>query len=333
VTVAEVAFRGWGKEGLLRQASFKRLRSDKQKEDLGMSNATAVAEAGGEVQITHPERVVFPSQGLGKGDVADYYRRMARWILPEIAGRPLSLLRCPDGVGKACFFQKHHGPGLGDAVHAVPLQQKSGREDYVYIDDARGLLQLVQMNTLELHPWGATVADTEHPDRLVFDLDPGEGVSWAQVKSGARDVRDRLQQVGLESFVRLSGGKGVHVVVPLQPKAGWDEAKAFCEAFAQAMAKEQPDRYVATMSKAKRSGVIFIDWLRNTRGATSVCSWSLRARDSAGVAVPLRWEELARISAADAFPMGKALARAQRLKSDPWQGIAQLKQTLPRMDL
>ncbi|MCU1118074.1 DNA ligase D [Stenotrophomonas muris] len=333
VTVAEVAFRGWGKEGLLRQASFKRLRSDKQKEDLGMSNATAVAEAGGEVQITHPERVVFPSQGLGKGDVADYYRRMARWILPEIAGRPLSLLRCPDGVGKACFFQKHHGPGLGDAVHAVPLQQKSGREDYVYIDDARGLLQLVQMNTLELHPWGATVADTEHPDRLVFDLDPGNGVSWAQVKSGARDVRDRLQQVGLESFVRLSGGKGLHVVVPLQPKAGWDEAKAFCEAFAQAMAKEQPDRYVATMSKAKRSGVIFIDWLRNTRGATSVCSWSLRARDSAGVAVPLRWEELARISAADAFPMGKALARAQRLKSDPWQGIAQLKQTLPRMDL
>jgi bifunctional non-homologous end joining protein LigD len=139
--------------------------------------------------------------------------------------------------------------------------------------------------------------------------------------------------VGLKSFVRLSGGKGVHVVVPLQPKAGWDEAKAFCEAFAQAMALEQPDRYVATMSKAKRNGVIFIDWLRNTRGATSVCSWSLRARDGAGVAVPLRWEELARISAADAFPMGKALARAQRLMSDPWQGIAQLKQTLPRMDL
>lgn len=333
VAVAEVAFRGWGKEGLLRQASFKRLRSDKQKEDLGMSTATADAEVGGEVQITHPERVVFPRQRLSKGDVADYYRRMARWILPEIAGRPLSLLRCPDGAGKACFFQKHHGPGLGDAVHAVPLQQKSGREDYVYIDDARGLLQLVQMNTLELHPWGATVADPEHPDRLVFDLDPGDGVSWAQVKAGARDVRDRLQRAGLESFVRLSGGKGVHVVVPLQPKANWEQAKAFCEAFAQAMAQEQPERYVATMSKAKRSGVIFIDWLRNTRGATSVCSWSLRARDSAGVAVPLRWEELARISAADAFSMGKALARAKRLKGDPWQGIARLKQTLPRMDL
>ncbi|OBU65384.1 DNA ligase D [Stenotrophomonas maltophilia] len=331
VVVAEVAFRGWGKEGLLRQASFKRLRSDKQREDLAVNAANV--DPGGEVQITHPERVVFPKRKLSKGDVADYYRRMARWILPEIAGRPLSLLRCPDGVGRPCFFQKHHGAGLGDAVHAVPLQQKRGQEDYVYIDDARGLLQLVQMNTLELHPWGATVADPEHPDRLVFDLDPGEGVSWAQVKAGARDVRDRLQEIGLQSFVRLSGGKGVHVVVPLLPTAGWDQAKAFCEAFAQAMAQQAPDRYVATMSKAKRGGVIFIDWLRNARGATSVCSWSLRARESGGVAVPLRWEELARARAADAFTLDKALARAERLKADPWQGIERLKQTLPRMDL
>jgi len=327
VVVAEIAFRGWGKEGLLRQASFKRLRSDKRRADLGVAKAVERDDAA--VAISHPERVVYPKQKLSKGDVAAYYQQMARWILPEIAGRPLSLLRCPDGVGKACFFQKHHGPGLGDGVHAVPLQQKSGREDYVYIDDARGLLQLVQMNTLELHPWGATVEDPEHPDRLVFDLDPGDGVSWAQVKSGAREVRDRLQQVGLQSFVRLSGGKGVHVVVPLQPKAGWEQAKAFCEAFAQAMALEQPDRYVATMSKAKREGVIFIDWLRNTRGATSVCSWSLRAREAAGVAVPLRWEELAKVSAADAFPMQKALARAKRLKGNPWQGIERVKQVLP----
>ncbi|SFS10951.1 ATP-dependent DNA ligase LigD phosphoesterase module /ATP-dependent DNA ligase LigD polymerase module [Stenotrophomonas maltophilia] len=329
--VAEVAFRGWGKEGLLRQASFKRLRSDKSDEDLAMPAKTTSSDDA--VAISHPERVVFAKKKIRKGDVADYYRQMARWILPGIVGRPLSLLRCPDGAGKACFFQKHHGPGLGDAVHAVPLQQKSGREDYVYIDDVRGLLQLVQMNTLELHPWGATVADPEHPDRLVFDLDPGEGVGWNEVKAGARDVRDRLQEIGLRSFVRLSGGKGVHVVVPLQPAADWEQAKAFCEAFAQAMAQQAPERYVATMSKAKRGGVIFIDWLRNTRGATSVCSWSLRARESAGVAVPLRWEELARIKAADAFPLDKALARAKRLKADPWQGIDAVKQTLPSLDL
>ncbi|MEN5425255.1 DNA ligase D [Stenotrophomonas pennii] len=333
--VAEVAFRGWGKEGLLRQASFKRLRTDKTAPDLQPDRAQpAAAPVKGKessLHITHPERVVYPKQKIRKGEVADYYRAMAPWILPEISGRPLSLLRCPQGVGKACFFQKHHGQGLGDAVRAVPLEQKSGTEDYVYIDDVEGLLQLVQMNTLELHPWGATVADPEHPDRLVFDLDPGDGVNWTQIKAAARDIRARLQETGLESFVRLSGGKGLHVVVPLQPQADWEQAKAFCESFAQALAQHAPDRYVASMSKAKRNGVIFIDWLRNARGATSVCSWSLRARESAGVAVPLRWEELGRVAAADAFPLDKALARAKRLKGDPWEGITTLEQVLPTL--
>lgn len=345
--VAEVAFRGWAKEGLLRQASFKRLREDKTAKELGAAasavpakaakatkspaKANVSAPAADGVNISHPERVVFAKARLTKGDVADYYRQMARWILPEVARRPLSLLRCPDGVDKQCFFQKHHGTRLGDAVEAIPLEQKSGREDYLYIEDAEGLLQLVQMNTLELHPWGASVDDPEHPDRLVFDLDPGEGVTWAAIKAAARDVRDRLQEIGLESFVRLSGGKGLHVVVPLKPKADWAQAKDFCESFAQAMAGHAPDRYVATMSKAKRNGVIFIDWLRNARGATSVCSWSLRARPSAGVAVPLRWEELGRVSAADAFPLPKALQRAQKLKKDPWEGIDQIKQVLPTL--
>ncbi|WWW36056.1 DNA ligase D [Stenotrophomonas rhizophila] len=348
VLVAEVAFRGWAKEGLLRQASFKRLREDKRPGDLGAAgqvlakgtgmkkattrgkaSAPAAGEAAEDVSISHPERVVFAKAKITKGAVADYYRQMARWVLTEVARRPLSVLRCPDGVDKPCFFQKHHGTGLGEAVRAIPLEQKSGREDYLYIEDVAGLLQLVQMNTLELHPWGATVDDPEHPDRLVFDLDPGDGVSWAQVKSAARDVRDRLLDTGLQSFVRLSGGKGVHVVVPLQPKADWARAKDFCDAFAQAMAEHAPDRYVATMSKAKRTGVIFIDWLRNARGATSVSSWSLRARPGAGVAVPLRWEELGRITAADAFPMAKALQRAQRLKQDPWEGIEAVKQVLP----
>ncbi|WP_217537821.1 DNA ligase D [Stenotrophomonas sp. GbtcB23] len=345
--VAEVAFRGWAKEGLLRQASFKRLREDKTAKELGAAATAVPAKAAKAtkapakakapdryadgVTISHPERVVFANARLTKGDVADYYRQMARWILPEVARRPLSLLRCPDGVDKPCFFQKHHGTGLGDAVEAIPLEQKSGREDYLYIEDTEGLLQLVQMNTLELHPWGASVDDPEHPDRLVFDLDPGEGVTWTAIKAAARDVRDRLQEIGLESFVRLSGGKGIHVVVPLTPKADWAQAKDFCESFAQAMAEHAPDRYVATMSKAKRTGVIFIDWLRNARGATSVCSWSLRARPSAGVAVPLRWEELGRITAADAFPLPKALQRAQKLKKDPWEGIDQVKQVLPAL--
>ncbi|QDI05184.1 DNA ligase D [Xanthomonas cerealis pv. cerealis] len=399
--VAEVAFRGWAKEGLLRQAAFKRLREDKPLQDLGGDRALPPAAAKGShavaaraaasakktapaargsatlakrsasngaaaksgaarrkpatakpvprasaaarkaassastdaaaaaVVLTHPERVVYPGAGISKGEVADYYRAIARWLLQEVAGRPLSLLRCPEGAGGECFFQKHNNRALGQHVQAIALKQKSGTEDYLYIDDLAGLLELVQMNTLELHPWGSTVDDPEHPDRLVFDLDPGEGVSWAQIKAAAREIRTRLRETGLESFVRLSGGKGLHVVVPIVPAADWEQARDFCEAFAQALTASAPERYVATMSKAKRSGVIFVDWLRNGRGNTSVCSWSLRARTHAAVAVPLRWEELARIASSQAFPLAKALQRAARLREHPWKEMATLEQRLP----
>ncbi|NJC37221.1 bifunctional non-homologous end joining protein LigD [Xanthomonas arboricola] len=411
VLIAEVAFRGWAKEGLLRQAAFKRLREDKPMSELGGDRATpGKARAAGKrgaataaaparttatrktsrttvdaststtskrtrstaskttattkskkaaaatstpsksaasksttskskststsmstdgITITHPERVVFPAAGISKGEVADYYRAVAPLVLAEIARRPLSLLRCPDGAGGDCFFQKHEGRHLGTHIKAIPLQQKSGTEDYIYVEDAAGLLELVQMNTLELHPWGAQVDDPEHPDRLVFDLDPGEAVSWADVVAAARDIRAKLRSAGLESAVRLSGGKGLHVVVPIVPEADWEQARDFCEAFAQALATHAPDRYVATMSKAKRHGVIFVDWLRNGRGNTSVCSWSLRAREKATVAVPLRWEELGKISGPDAFPMDKALERARRQRADPWASVLALRQSLP----
>ncbi|KRG38771.1 DNA polymerase [Stenotrophomonas panacihumi] len=282
-----------------------------------------------EVAVTHPERVVYAASGLTKADVADYYRAVSRWLLPEVSRRPLSLLRCPDGAGAECFFQKHLGRGLGPHVHEVPLKQKSGVEDYLYIEDLAGLLELVQMNTLELHPWGATVDDPEHPDQLVFDLDPGEGVGWRDVKLGARQIRAELRHFGLESFVRLSGGKGLHVVAPLRPRAGWDAAREFADQLAHRLAERHPDRYVATMSKDKRDGVIFIDWLRNARGATSVCSWSLRAREHAAVAMPLRWEELSRITTPQAFPLPRALQRAARLKVHPWGDWHTLKQVLP----
>jgi bifunctional non-homologous end joining protein LigD len=322
--LAEVAFRGCGKEGLLRQAAFKRLREDKTMADLKPDT-----DSTGGVTITHPDRVVYPKDGITKGQVADYYRRIAPLLLPELAGRPLSLLRCPDGAGGECFFQKHHAPSLGKEVRAIPLKQKSGTEDYLYVDDVDGVLELVQMNTLELHPWGSTVAAPEKPDRLVFDLDPGPGVSWSQVKDAAREVRANLRKAGLESFVRLSGGKGLHVVVPIDPGPGWDTVKEFCEAFANAMAQHRPERYIATMNKAKREQKIFIDWLRNGRGNTSVCSWSLRAREHATVAVPLRWEDLGKVKSPGEFTLDKALQRAARLKSDPWKDIATLKQSLP----
>jgi len=234
--------------------------------------------------------------------------------------RPLSVVRCPDGIGE-CFFQKHHAAKLGVNVHAVAIREKDGgKEDYLYVDGIEGVIDLVQMNVLELHPWGARIDDVEHPDRLIFDLDPGEGVDWKAITRAARDVRARLSAMGLESFLRLSGGKGLHVVLPIRPGPDWAQAKAFCESLADAMVEQAPDRYVATASKAKRGGLIFIDWLRNSRGATSVTSWSLRARPQAGVAMPLAWSELGRTRSGHDYPLPRALRRARTLRREPWEG-------------
>ncbi len=286
--------------------------------------------ASGDVAITHPDRPVYPQQGITKGEVADYYRAVAAHMLPELAGRPLSLLRCPDGLKGACFFQKHHADSLGADVAPVALKEKGGgRAQYVAVNDARGLLQLVQMNTLEFHPWGARVDDPDKPDRLVFDLDPGDGVPWKTVIAAGREVRAKLREAGLESFLRLSGGEGLHVVVPVARRHGWDQAKRFCEAFADALAVHRPQRYIATASKARRRGLIFVDWLRNARGATSVTNWSLRARDGAPVAMPLRWTELGRTKSGGDFDLHRALRRAASLKADPWKGIERLRQSLP----
>jgi bifunctional non-homologous end joining protein LigD len=281
-------------------------------------------------RFTSPDRIVYPDAGITKLQVADYYRAVAAQLLPELVRRPLSVVRCPDGIGE-CFFQKHHASKLGANVRAVPIREKDGgTADYFYVDDIEGVIDLVQMGVVELHPWGAHVDDVDHPDRLIFDLDPGEGVDWKAIITGARDIRARLSAMGLESFVRLSGGKGLHVVLPIRPGADWTQAKAFCETFADAMVEQAPDRYVATASKAKRGGVIFIDWLRNSRGATSVTSWSLRARPQAGVAVPLAWSELGRTRSGHDYPLPRALRRARTLRRDPWDGWAKAtRQKLP----
>jgi bifunctional non-homologous end joining protein LigD len=311
--VAEVEYRGIGKEGLLRHPSFKGLREDKTVKDIGGDAPAATT------RVTNPGKLIFPQLKITKQQVMDYYRTVAPALLPEIENRPLSLVRCPDGVAGQCFFQKHHASTLGSNVRAVPIREKDGgSEEYVYVDSVEGLLDLVQMNVLEFHPWGSRIEDVEHPDRLVFDLDPGEGVDWNAIKAAARDIRARLAEIGLQGFLRLSGGKGLHVVLPIRPGPDWTKAKAFCEAFADAMALQAPDKYVATASKAKRRGVIFIDWLRNGRGATSVASWSLRARPQAGVAVPLAWSELGRTRSGHDYPLERALRRLASQRVDPW---------------
>ena len=266
----------------------------------------------------HPEREVFPGTGISKGDVADYYRAVAPWLLREVAGRPVSIVRCPDGIGKQCFFQKHAGEGWGEHIHGVPIRESKGVRKYVCISDATGLLELVQMNVLELHAWGAKSSDPEHADRLVFDLDPHPTVAWTRVRAAAREVRAELESIGLQSFLRTSGGKGLHVVVPLHPPAPWEQARHFCQAVAQALSTLHPKEFVSVAGEKNREGKIFVDWLRNGRGATSVCSYSLRARQAAGVAMPLAWEELGRVRSGDQFTIKNALARIRKRASDPW---------------
>ena len=280
--------------------------------------------------LSSPEKIVFPEDRLTKQDVWNYYAAVMDHLLPEIVGRPLSVIRCPGGIGQACFFQKHHTAGL-ERVSTVKLKEESGRNaHYLVVEDAAGLMELVQFNTLEFHPWGAHAADPDIADRVVFDLDPGEGVPFAEVKKAAVDIRKLLEQLELVSFLRASGGKGLHVVVPLNPGCDWDLTKRFARGFAETLAQSQPDRFLATATKSKRSKRIFIDYLRNGRGATAVASYSLRGRPGAPVAMPLGWRELSKLPAASAFTLRDVPARLRRRRKDPWEDIDRIRQNLAR---
>jgi bifunctional non-homologous end joining protein LigD len=282
-----------------------------------------------EVHVTNPERLVYIDEGISKEQVLVYYQDVAERLLREIAGRPLSILRVPLGVGHKTFFQKHHNSGLGPHVRTVDIANKNGTEPYLYIEDERGLLELVEMNALEFHPWGSRVGQPEEPDRLIFDLDPGDCIDFFQVVEGAHLIRRELRRLRLESFVRASGGNGLHVVVPILPGPSWAEVKDFCQAFAVVLSKREPNRYVATLSKARRRGRVFIDWLRNARGATSAASWSLRARSGAPAAVPLHWDELDELPSGAIFDMERARTLALQPERNVWQGFGDLKQRLP----
>ncbi|HSE11819.1 MAG TPA: non-homologous end-joining DNA ligase [Rudaea sp.] len=286
--------------------------------------------AFGAIVLSHPERVVFPADGFSKRDVACYYAAVMPWLLPHVSHRPLSIVRCPEGIDAGCFFQKHPADGFRH-VHSVRLKEEGGSiQAYFHADDADGVLELVQYNALELHPWAATVQDTGHAQYIVFDLDPAPNVGWSRVAAAAIDVRELLDGLGLKSFVRTTGGKGLHVVVPLRPAAGWDQAKEFAHALALNLAASRPDEFVAVASKDRRDGKIFVDYLRNARGATSIASYSLRARAGAPVAVPLRWSELASLPGGDAFTIRNVPQRLERLRADPWAGFASLRQRLDR---
>ncbi|RPF70984.1 DNA ligase D [Aurantiacibacter spongiae] len=331
--VAEIAFAEFTADGNVRHGSYLGLRSDKDAADVTPEKpAAAPSDTGPEVEISSRDRVVFPESGQTKGQLADYYETVAPIMLPFLARRPVSLVRCPQGRAKKCFFQKHDAGSFGQHVHAVPISEKDGgTEDYLYVEDGAGILGCVQMGTIEFHGWGSHVADVEKPDRMVFDLDPDEGLDFADVRRAARDIHDRLSDIGLVSFAMLSGGKGVHVVVPLTPGHDWDTHKDFSRRFAEALSLAEPDRFTANMSKAKRKGKIFIDYLRNQRGSTAVMPYSARAREGAPVAVPIAWGELKKMKDARLHSIDDAkrlLARAQSKGLAGW-GFAE--QTLPEV--
>lgn len=325
--VAEIAFAEFTAEGRVRHGSFVGLRSDKRAKLVTPERPQTVPDAAAGVAISNRERVIFPDSGQTKGDLADYYAAIVPLMLPFLGHRPVSLVRCPQGRARKCFFQKHDSGAFGDAVRHVPIREKGGgSEDYLYVTDARGILQCVQMGTIEFHAW-ATLADAvEAPDRMIFDLDPDEGLDFGDVKQAARDIRKHLADIGLVSFAMLSGGKGVHVIAPLTAGHSWDEHKDFARRFSEALAQAEPDRFTATMSKAKRVGRIFIDWLRNQRGSTAVVPYSARSRSGAPVAVPVTWDELEAMDSAHAFSIddtAKLLKRASSAGLKGWGFVAQ----------
>jgi len=329
--VAEIAFTEFTPGGLLRHPSFLGLREDKPAEEVTPEVPQPVPVAPAvHVKVSHRDRVIYPDAHITKGQLADYYAAVAPIMLPWVANRAISLVRCPQGRAKKCFFQKHDAGSFGEYVHHVDVREKDGGvQPYLYIEDLDGLIACVQMGTIEFHGWGSSVGALEQPDRLVFDLDPDEGLDFSKVRKAAEDLKGHLAEIGLTSFPMLTGGKGVHVVVPLQPQAEWPAVKSFADRFARALAAAEPDRFTATMSKAKRKGKIFLDWLRNQRGSTAIMPYAARARPGGPVAAPVSWTELRDMDNAQLFHVGDAETLIERANGRALAGWGVAQQVLP----
>jgi bifunctional non-homologous end joining protein LigD len=346
--VAQVRFATWTADNLVRQAAFLGLREDKPAAEVVREEATvaprpkashraaaavaAKTAAKGSavpVRLTHPDKVLDPESGLTKQQLADYYWAVADRMLPHIAGRPLSLVRCPDGAGKPCFFQKHVTETLPLGVSGVDVpNKKTGvMEAYITLNTAEALAGLAQMGVLEVHPWGSTNEDLEHPDRLIFDLDPDEKLPWARICEAAAVIRKRLKKAGLESFLKTTGGKGLHVVAPILPELGWEQLKEIAHRFVEAMARENPELYLTKMTKAARVGKIYLDYLRNERGATAVAPYSPRARVGVHVSLPLPWSAL-KLAERPVFAVHDFAQWRSRLRTDPWKAMLTLRQSV-----
>jgi bifunctional non-homologous end joining protein LigD len=341
--VAEVQYTGWTADGILRHPTFQGLREDKSarevvrppagasgpppraRVELGWDGSAAIAG----IKLTNAEKVLYPGEGITKLDLAQYYAAVCDEALKHLAHRPLTLVRCPEGQGQPCFYQKHVGSGVPDALRRIEVEEREGgTATYLMVEDLAGLLATVQMGVLEFHPWGSTADDIEHPDRLIFDLDPDEELPWERIVDAALEVRRRLDEIGLESFAKTTGGKGLHVVVPVRPKLDWDAAKAFTKAVVDSIVRDRPERYTGNLAKKARGSKIFIDYLRNGRGNTAVGGFSTRARPRAPVSMPLDWGEVESGVRSDAFDVFTAPDRLKRLERDPWEALFKSRQSI-----
>jgi bifunctional non-homologous end joining protein LigD len=351
--VAQISFATWTRDNLVRQAAFKGLREDKPAKEVVRedvmheenqpasgnaksrsakphSGAVGRRSSGGmNLPLTHPQKVLDEESGVTKQILAEYYLAVAEHMLSHIAERPLSVVRCPEGVGKPCFFQKHVGLGLPEGIDSIPVASRrtGNRENFLTLSTPEGLVGMAQMGVLEIHPWGSRNNSLDKPDRIVFDLDPDAAIDWKTLGASALELRARLNELGLESFLKSTGGKGLHVVVPIQPEHEWLVVKNFAHAVTLGLEKNNPDLYVTKMTKAIRKDHIYLDYLRNDREATSVAPFSPRARSGAPVAMPLEWKEL-RSETRPVFRVTDFAKWKRRLQRDPWKEMETVNQHL-----
>ena len=335
--VGEVRFAGWTRDGVLRHPAFQGLRMDKPADDVirekpvsmqkAIKGAATTAkkpetpETFAGVKLSHPDKVLYPEQGVTKQDLAEYYESVAERMLPHVIDRPLAFFRCPGGRGAKCFFQRNYTDTLPEAIQPANVSLTKKKDEHVSIHDLSGLISLVQIGVLEIHTWNCATSDVAHPDQLIFDLDPDPAVPWKQVVNAAKEVRKTLEGIGLPTFIKTSGGKGFHIVIPIKPAIDWDTAKSFCQTIAEDLTTRFPKLFLANMRKDLRVGKIYIDYHRNGHSATAVAPYSTRAREGAPVSMPISWDELSRLKSASQFTVKNAAARIrkQNPKQNPWR--------------
>ena len=353
--VAEVTFTEWTQDGTLRHASFQGLREDKRARDVVREDSSAVPTPDNSqspvtspretamtvsgkrdkdtiagIKLTNPDKLLYPEAGISKRDLALFYQSIGDWIVPHLRHRPLTLVRCPNGWNKKCFYQKHAGDGVAEVIERVTVQDSDGPALYMMANSVSAVVALIQMGALELHPWGSRKPKLGFPDRIVFDFDPDEAVGWKEIIEAVNGLKTLLDSLDLRGFLKTTGGKGLHVVVPIKPTVPWEQIKGFTKAIADLFAQTFPDRFTAKLLKVPRHGKIFIDYLRNAEGATAVAPYSLRAKANAPVSTPIEWTETARDLRFDHFNVKNIPSRLQRLKRDPWADFMETRQSVTK---